>query len=366
MKDGQYLPFATLERMHGSIRQKMIQKFTQVYDRGWFILGEEVCRFEEEFAAECGVPYAVGTGNGLDALYLALRALGIGRGDEVIVPSNTFIATALAVSYTGADVVLADPDTDTYTMGAAGLEEAVTPRTKALIPVHLYGQMADMDAVMEFAEKHHLLVIEDCAQAHGASYKGKKAGTFGDAGCFSFYPGKNLGALGDGGMVVTEHTALAEKIRALGNYGSAEKYHHKYQGVNSRLDELQAAFLRVKLPYLEQYNEERRQIAYRYLTGIQNPKIRLPQVGKERTHVWHIFAVMCEERDRLREYLKEHGVNTACHYPAAIAAQEAYRGCGLKLTPFAAYSAECELSLPLYVGMTEEETAYAVSLINTF
>lgn len=366
MENRMQIPFASFEGMHMRIRQEMVQKFTEVYDRGWFILGDEVRQFEEEYASYLGVRYAVGIGNGLDALYLALRALGIGAGDEVIIPSNTFIATALAVSYTGAQIVLADPDPVTYTLGVSGLEEAVTTRTKAVIPVHLYGQMAEMDAVMEFARHHHLFVIEDCAQAHGASFQRKKAGTFGDVGCFSFYPGKNLGALGDGGMAVTDDKALAEKIRALGNYGSTEKYCHKYKGINSRLDELQAAFLRIKLRYLEQYNAERGRIAGRYLEGIHNQKIRLPQTGTDRTHVWHIFAVMCEQRDELRAYLEDNGIHTVCHYPIAIAAQEAYGEDSLKVTPFAEYSAGHELSLPLYVGMTEDETEYVIEKINEF
>lgn len=364
--DGKKIPFATVKRMHQSIRQEMTEKFLEVYDKGWFILGEEARLFEEEFAAANGARYAVGTGNGLDALYLALRALGIGAGDEVLVPSNTFIATALAVSYTGAVPVLVDPDPDTYTLGETGLAEAVTSRTKAVIPVHLYGQTAQMDAVMEFARRHHLFVVEDCAQAHGATYKGKKAGTFGDAGCFSFYPGKNLGALGDGGIVLTNNDRLAAKIRALGNYGSMEKYHHTCQGINSRLDELQAAFLRVKLRRLEQYHAERSAVAQTYLSQIHNEKLRLPKVGNDRTHVWHIFAVMCQERDRLRAYLKERGIETACHYPVAIAAQQAYAGCSLKLTDFAAYSAAHELSLPLYIGMTQQEADDVVQAVNAF
>ena len=360
------IPFSTVERMHQSIRREMTDKFLEVYDKGWFVSGEEVRLFEEEFAAANGARYAVGTGNGLDALYLAMRALGIGAGDEVLVPSNTFIATALAVSYTGAVPVLVDPDPDTYTMGEAGLAESVTSRTKAVVPVHLYGQTAQMDAVMEFARRHHLFVIEDCAQAHGALYKGKNAGTFGDAGCFSFYPGKNLGALGDGGIVITNDQSLAEKIRSLRNYGSTQKYEHTCQGINSRLDELQAAFLRIKLHRLEQYQDERNEIAQKYLTRIHNEKICLPKIGKERTHVWHIFAVMCKERDRLRAYLNELGIDTVCHYPIAIAAQQAYETCGLKLTDFAAYSAAHELSLPLYIGMTEEETDAVIRAVNAF
>lgn len=361
-----HIPFATLNRMHEALRTQMIEKFAQIYDQGWFIKGSELRQFEQEFAQWNGIRYAIGAATGLDALRLALRALGIGSGDDVIIPSNTFIATALAVSDTGANLILADPDPDTYTMNASNLEKVMTPQTKAVIPVHLYGQMAEMDAIMELAKAHGWYVIEDSAQAHGATYKGKKAGTFGDVGCFSFYPGKNLGALGDGGMVITNHAQLAEKIRALGDYGSTEKYHHIYKGINSRLDELQAGFLRIKLQYLETYNEQRRQLAGKYLRGIHNEKITLPKVGNDRTHIWHIFAVMCTHRDELQAYLKDQGIETMCHYPIAIANQQAYRKDQLMLTPFAAYSAAHELSLPLYIGMTDEEIHYVIEAVNTF
>lgn len=361
-----HIPFATFTRMHGALRTQMIEKFTEIYDQGWFIKGSEFAQFEQEFADWNGVHYAVGVATGLDALYLALQALEIGKGDEVIIPSNTFIATALAVSKTGANLILADPDPVTYTMNASNLQKVMTPKTKAVIPVHLYGQMAEMDAIMELAKAHGWYVIEDSAQAHGAAYKGKKAGTFGDVGCFSFYPGKNLGALGDGGMVITNHAQLAEKIRALGDYGSIEKYHHMYKGMNSRLDELQAGFLRIKLRCLKAYNQERGQIAAKYLKGIHNEKITLPKVGADRTHIWHIFAVMCSQRDELRAYLKERGIDTVCHYPVAIASQQAYTCDQLMLTPFASYSAEHELSLPLYIGMTDEEITYVIDMVNAF
>ncbi|MEG1932501.1 MAG: DegT/DnrJ/EryC1/StrS family aminotransferase, partial [Pygmaiobacter sp.] len=274
------VPFATFEKMHGDIREEMLAKFAQMYDAGWFIQGTEYDAFDKEFAAYCGTKHAIGMATGLDAIYLALKAMEIGAGDEVIVPSNTFIATALAVSYVGAKVILVDPDPVTYNMCGVGLEEAVTTRTKAIIPVHLYGQPAQMDDVMAFAKKHHLRVIEDCAQAHGATYKGQKVGTFGDVGCFSFYPGKNLGALGDGGAAVTNDDELAAKIRSLGCYGSAEKYHHIYKGTNSRLDEVQAGLLRIKLRHLDEYNAERNAAAQVYLAGIKNPKIRLPVIGE--------------------------------------------------------------------------------------
>ncbi|NLL91291.1 MAG: DegT/DnrJ/EryC1/StrS family aminotransferase [Ruminococcaceae bacterium] len=360
------VPFAKFDKMHGDIREEMILKFAEVYDKGWFIQGEECEAFEKEFAEWNDVAYCVGVATGLDALSLSLKALEIGIGDEVLVPSNTFIATALAVTAVGASVVLVDPDEVTYNMSGKGLEETLSPNTKAIIPVHLYGQAAEMDEIMDFAEKHNLYVVEDCAQAHGALYKGRKIGTFGDVGCFSFYPGKNLGALGDGGAVTTDNKELADIIRRLGNYGSTKKYHHKYLGTNSRLDEIQAGLLRVKLRHLQEYNIQRNEYAKRYLEGIKNPRIKLPAVGADRTHVWHIFAVMCEDRERLKQYLEDRGIGTVCHYPIAIADQECYEGYGLPRLPFAKYIAANELSLPMYVGMTDEDIEYVIDAVNKF
>lgn len=360
------IPFVSFEKMHSEIRGEMYQKFQEVYERNWFIQGEECELFEKEFARYHGAEECVGVGNGLDALFLSLKALEIGEGDEVILPGNTFIATALAVTYTGAKPVFVEPDMATYNMGGHGLEEACSERTRAVIPVHLYGQPADMDAVLEFAARHHLYVLEDCAQAHGAVYKGKYVGTFGNAGCFSFYPGKNLGALGDGGAVITNDRELARKVRALGNYGFKKKYECQYLGNNSRLDELQAAFLRIKLKYLERYNAYRNKVAKRYLGEIVNPRIMLPQTGADRTHVWHIFAILCEERDRLQEYLAGRGVQTVCHYPIPIYEQEAYRGLGLAELPLTKRISSQELSLPMYYGITDEEVGYVVRLLNEF
>ena len=360
------VPFATFDKMHGDIRAEIIQKFSEMYDAGWFIQGGECEAFEHEFADYCGAKYCVGMATGLDAIYLALKALNIGSGDEVIVPSNTFIATALAVSYVGARVILVDPDPTTYNIGGKGLEEALSDKTKAIIPVHLYGQPAQMDEVMAFARKHRLYVIEDCAQAHGATFKGQKVGTFGDIGCFSFYPGKNLGALGDGGAVITNNLELEQKIRSLGCYGSTVKYHHKYKGTNSRLDEVQAGWLRIKLRQLDKYNEERDAAAQKYLKGIQNPKITLPKVGQHCTHVWHIFPVMCETRDDFKAYLESKGIGTVCHYPIAIADQEAYAEDNLPKLPLATKIAASELSLPMFVGITEEQIQYVIHVINAY
>ena len=360
------IPFSTFDRMHDAIKAEMLEAFERIYNKGWFIQGEECAKFEEEFACWNHAGYCCGTATGLDAIYLSLKALGIGKGDEVIIPSNTFIATALAVSFTGAKVVLAEPSMNTYNLGDNTIESVITKDTKAIIPVHLYGQAADMDVVMDIAEKYGLYVIEDCAQAHGATFKGKKVGTFGDIGAFSFYPGKNLGALGDAGAVISNNKELIEKVRCLGNYGSTEKYHHKLKGTNSRLDELQAAFLRIKLRHLNEYNIERNIIAPKYLSGIKNPIIHLPQIGKNCTHIWHIFAIMCDERNALKDYLADLGIGTVIHYPIAIADQEAYADDHLQKLPNAAYIAKNELSLPLYIGMTDEEIQYVIKALNNF
>ena len=352
--------------MHKEIESEILEKFKEVYKKNWYIKGTEVFEFEKEFAKYCGRSYCVGTGNGLDAIYLALRALGIGAGDEVLVPSNTYIATALAVTYTGAKPILVEPDLNTYNMSLNGLEEAINEKTKAIIPVHLYGQAAEMDVVLKVAEKYGLCVVEDCAQAHGATYKGKKVGTFGNIGCFSFYPGKNLGALGDAGAVVTNDKNLVEKVRMLGNYGSIEKYKHKYLGNNSRLDELQAAFLRIKLKHLDSYNIARRRVAQRYLKEICNPQIILPIVGENRTHVWHIFAIRCEQRDRFKEYLEQEGIMTVCHYPIPIYQQEAYQNIITGEYPISQLISKQEISLPMYYGMTDEEINYVIKKVNDF
>ena len=360
------IPFSSMKKMHNEIRNEMIKKFENIYDKGWYIGGNECCKFEEEFARYIGTKYCVGVGNGLDALRLALLALNIKDGDEVIVPSNTYIATALSVSYTGARPVLVDPNIDTYNLSEKGLEESITKKTKAIIIVNLYGQSADIDEILEIAHKHKLYVIEDCAQSHNSLYKGKKTGTFGDIGCFSFYPGKNLGALGDGGAVVTDNKEIAEKIRALSNYGSYEKYKHIYKGVNSRLDELQAGFLRIKLKKLDKYTKERQKLANIYLEKINNPKIILPKVGKDRTHVWHIFPIRCKQRNQLQEYLAKNNIQTVIHYPISIAKQDAYKKDKLNDLPIAEIIAKEELSLPLYYGMTEEEINYVIDIINKY
>lgn len=272
------IPFVSFKPMEKELDSELRGAFERVYSASWYIEGKEDAEFEKMFAEFCDTKYCIGVGNGLDALMLALKAFGIGEGDEVIVPSNTYIATALAVTYVGARPVFVEPKIETFNIDPDRIEAAITDKTKAIMPVHLYGQACEMDSIMDIARKHDLKVIEDCAQAHGATYKGQRVGSFGDAAGFSFYPGKNLGALGDAGAVVTNNKELADKIRALGNYGSDYKYHHIYKGNNSRLDELQAAFLAAKLPHMDKINAERRRIADRYLSEINNDKIILPAV----------------------------------------------------------------------------------------
>ena len=361
--------FATFLPMHNEIRQELDSAYNRVLDKSYFIQGDECRKFEEEFAEYCGVKYCVGVATGLDALFLILKAMNIGNGDEVIVPSNTYIATALAVSYTGAKPVFVEPEIETFNINPSRIEEKITSNTKAIIAVHLQGRTANMEAINVIAKKHNLKVIEDAAQAHGAKYKGKKAGSLGDAAGFSFYPGKNLGALGDGGCVTTNNKELADKIRALGNYGSDYKYHHIYKGVNSRLDEIQAAFLRVKLPNLDRWNEERRATAKKYFEGIKNPLIKLPlKSTDEFEHIYHVFVIRCDKRDELEKYLNDNGIGTVKHYPIPMHEQECYKDLGIKHgeLPIAEEISRTVLSIPMYYGMTDEEINYVIETINKF
>lgn len=362
------VPFVTFLPMEKELNDQLRDAFDRVLNRSWYIGGVEDENFEKAFAEYCGSSYCVGVGNGLDALMLALKALGIGEGDEVIVPSNTYIATALAVTYVGAKPVFVEPKIETFNIDPARIEAAITEKTKAIMPVHLYGQACDMDPIMDIAVKYGLKVVEDCAQAHGATYKGRKIGTFGDCAGFSFYPGKNLGALGDAGAAVTNNKELADMIRALGNYGSDYKYHHIYKGNNSRLDEMQAAFLSAKLPLLEKMNEDRRRTADRYLSGMNNPKVILPKVEKDMVPVWHIFGVRCAEREALEEHLNKKGIGTNKHYPIPMHLQECYKDLGFKEGdyPIAEEISRTELSLPMYYGMTDEEIDYVINAVNEF
>lgn len=363
------VPFATFLPMHNEIRQELDSAYNRVLDKSYFIQGDECRKFEEEFAEYCGVKYCVGVATGLDALFLILKAMNIGNGDEVIVPSNTYIATALAVSYTGAKPIFVEPEIETFNINPSRIEEKITSNTKAIIAVHLQGRTADMEAINVIAKKHNLKVIEDAAQAHGAKYKGKKAGSLSDAAGFSFYPGKNLGALGDGGCITTNNKKLADKVRALGNYGSDYKYHHIYKGVNSRLDEIQAAFLRVKLPNLDRWNEDRRATAKKYFEGIKNPLIKLPlKSTDEFEHIYHVFVIRCDKRDELEKYLNENGIGTVKHYPIPMHEQECYKDLEIKHgeLPIAEEISITVLSIPMYYGMTEDEINYVIETINKF
>lgn len=362
------IPFVSFRPMEQELNIELREAFERVLNNSWYIDGIEDKDFEDAFAAYCGASYCIGVGNGLDALMLILKSMGIGEGDEVIVPSNTYIATALAVTYVGAKPVFVEPDINTFNIEPSLIEDAITQNTKAIIPVHLYGQSCDMDEIKSIAENYNLMIIEDCAQAHGATYKGQKVGTFGFASGFSFYPGKNLGALGDGGAVVTNNIELADKVRALGNYGSDYKYHHIYKGNNSRLDEVQAAFLSVKLRHLERMNVERRRIADMYLKGINNSRIILPIVNSDCVPVWHVFGIRCEERDDLEEYLNGKGIGTNKHYPIPIHLQECYKDLGVKKgeLPIAEEISRTELSIPMYYGMKDDEVQYVIDIINEF
>lgn len=362
------IPFVSFKPLEKKLDTELRAAFERVYTRSWYIEGEEDEAFEKAFAEYCDRKYCVGTGNGLDALFLALKALGIKDGDEVIVPSNTYIATALAVTYVGATPVFVEPDIRTFNIDATLIESAITEKTRAIMPVHLYGQTCDMDPIMEIAHKYNLYVVEDCAQAHGAKYKGKAIGSFGDVAGFSFYPGKNLGALGDAGATVTNNKEIADKVRALGNYGSDYKYHHIYQGNNSRLDELQAAFLTAKLSCLDEVNNERRNIARKYLEGIKNPEIILPFVPDYATPVWHIFGIRCSRRAELEKFLNDAHIGTNKHYPIPMHLQDCYKNLGFKAGdyPIAEEISATELSIPMYYGMSEEEIQYVIDKINEF
>lgn len=360
------IEFAKFDKMHEEIKEELIEEVESVIASNYFIQGKKLAEFEENFAKYCGVKYCVGVGNGLDGITLSLKAIGVKEGDEVIIPSHTFIATALSVSNLGAIPIFVEPNEKDYTIDYIKIEEKINDKTKAIIVVQLYGQCADMDNIMKIAKRHNLKVIEDAAQAHGALYKGKKAGSLGDIAEFSFYPGKNLGAFGDGGCIVTNDKKLAETVRKLSNYGSSKKYVHELKGVNSRLDEIQAAVLNVKLKYLDKWNDERNRIAKLYLEGINNPLITLPEVAEYNHHVWHLFVIRVQNRDKFLKYMEEKKIKTLIHYPTAIHQQEAYKEyCKLDL-PLAVEFARTVISLPMYYGLTEEEVRYIIDAINSY
>lgn len=363
------IPFLDMKSPYLEIKDELDEAYHRVMESGWYILGEEVTAFEQEFAAYCGAKYCIGLGNGLEALHLILRAYGIGQGDEVIVPSNTYIATWLAVSYVGATPVPVEPDIRTYNLDPQQVESAITSRTRAILPVHLYGLAADMDPLMSLADKYSLRVIEDAAQAQGARYKGRMSGNLGHAAGFSFYPGKNLGAFGDAGAVVTNDESLAEQIRILHNYGSKVKYYNDVKGYNSRLDEMQAAFLRVKLNHLNEWNERRSAIASIYLSSLSNSKnLTLPHVPDWASPIWHIFAVRHSKRDDLQKYLKSRNVDTLIHYPVPPHLSSAYADLGVSkgAFPIAEEIASTELSMPMGPHMDLETVEYIVNLIKEF
>jgi dTDP-4-amino-4,6-dideoxygalactose transaminase len=351
------IPFVDLAAQYRTIASEINDATSKVIQETDFILGKEVSLFEEEFAAFCESKYAVAVDSGTSALELALRAYDIGRGDEVITAANSFIASALAISHAGATPVLVDVDPCTYTIDVVAIEQAITPRTKAILPVHLYGHPAHMDPIRQLADKHGLVVIEDACQAHGARYKGRRAGSLGHAAAFSFYPGKNLGAYGDGGMVVTNDRNIAKRLEMLRNYGQKEKYHHLFRGYNRRLDTLQAAILRVKLKYLEKWNAARRWNAETYHKLLEGSGILTPVEASGVESVWHLYVIRTEQRDLLREHLVSHGVNASIHYPIPIHLQPAYNDLGYRQGAFPVTEACAQqiLSLPMYAELTPNQ-----------
>lgn len=362
------IPFLNLKSPYDELRFELDVAYQRVMESGWYILGTEVENFEQEFAAFCGVNHCIGVGNGLDALHLILRAYNVGLGDEVIVPANTYIATWLAVSYTGATPVPVEPFGHTYNIDPSRIEAVITSHTKAIIAVHLYGQPADMQPIMALAQRYNLKVIEDAAQAHGSIYKGLRAGALGNAAGFSFYPGKNLGALGDAGAITTNDGILADKIRVLRNYGSKIKYYNDNKGFNSRLDELQAAFLRVKLKYLDEWNARRSHIAQIYLTSLENTGIILPIIFEGAKPVWHLFVIRSKERNELQAYLKSKGIETLIHYPVPPNLQKAYKELDLPSGsyPITEVIHEEILSLPIGPHLSDSDAMFVSEQIKYF
>lgn len=371
------IPFLDLKGINAQYRKELIQVATSVIDSGWYIQGTQVKAFEEEFADYCGTKHSIGVANGLDALILIIRAykeLGkLKEGDEVIVPANTYIASILAITENRLKPILVEPNEQTYNLNPNLIEQAITPNTKAILAVHLYGQLADMPAINAIAKKHNLLVLEDSAQSHGAQIDGKKAGNWGDASGFSFYPGKNLGALGDAGAVTTNDDQLAQTIRALGNYGSHKKYENLYQGVNSRLDELQAAMLRVKLKFLEGETMRRREIAAAYIDGIKSPKIRLPKIERlvatveqAYSHSWHLFVIRTQYREGLQQHLGKQEIQTLIHYPISPHKQGAYQAWSNQIYPITEAIHDQVLSLPISPVMSVEQVEVVIKAVNSF
>ena len=360
------IKFLDLHKINERYRDKLDSRIKEIFDSGWYLQGKQNEEFSKHFAEFCGTKYALGVANGLDALNLIIKAYGFGPGDEIIVPANTYIATILAISENGCTPVLIEPDINTYNINPRLIEEKITPRTKAIMVVHLYGQAVQMQEIRNLAKKYNLKVIEDAAQAHGAEYQGHRTGNLGDAAGFSFYPGKNLGAMGDAGAVTTNDEALYNKIKAIANYGSDRKYHHIYKGTNSRLDELQAGILDVKLQYLDDDNNKRREIAKYYREHIKNPLITLPQTNDEKSHVWHVFVIRVKERERFQQYLTDNGIQTVIHYPTAPHKQEAYKEYSALSLPITEQIHREVISLPISPVMTSEEVETVVRIVNEF
>lgn len=356
-----------LDRGFFMYQNEFEEKALEVLRSGWYVLGKEVQNFETEFAKFVGSRYCVGLASGLDALWIAFRVLGIGKGDEVIVQGNTYIASVMGITMNGATPVFVEPD-EYNNIDAAKIEEKITERTKAVLVVHLYGQASNMEPIVALTRKYNLKLVEDCAQSHGACFNNQMTGTFGDIGCFSFYPSKNLGAFGDAGAITTNDEKLAEDVRVFRNYGSEKRYHNKVVGANSRLDELQAGLLRVRLGHLNELAQEKREICERYLKELKNDKIELPKTRPGATHIWHQFVIHCKERDRLMQYLDEHGIGTIIHYPIPPHLSEAYQYLGMHKgdLPITEKYADEVLSIPLYNGMTREEQDYVIDTINQF
>lgn len=360
------IKFLDLYKINERFRSEIDSRIKQVLDSGWYLLGNQDKEFEKNFAEYCGVKHCIGCANGLDALNLIIRAYGFGAGDEIIVPANTYIASILAISENGCTPVLVEPDINTYNINPDLIEEKITDKTKAIMVVHLYGQAVQMDKIWALAKKYDLKIIEDSAQAHGAYYKDKRVGNLGDASGFSFYPGKNLGCLGDGGAVTTNDDELALKLRAIANYGSHKKYCNLYKGVNSRLDEIQAAILDVKLPQLDKDNARRREIAKYYRENIKNQKITLPKAYDEKAHVWHVFVVRSDDRDALQKHLEDNGIQTNIHYPTAPHKQECYSEYASLSLPVTEKIHQEVMSLPISPVMTDEEVKKVVEVVNEF
>lgn len=362
------IPFFDLKRQYGEIRVEVDEAVACVLESGWFILGQEVAAFEEEFAVYCGLSHGIGVGSGTEALHLTLLGCGVGPGDEIITVPHTAVATVAAIELAGARPVFVDIDPASYTIAPDQLESRITARTRAIVPVHLYGQAADLDPILEIAQRHGLTVVEDCAQAHGAEYKSRRVGAFGRVACFSFYPTKNLGAYGDGGMVVTDDAALAQKVRLLRLYGWEKRYVSSVRGLNSRLDELQAAILRVKLRHFDEWNKARRARAQLYDELLAGSGVAAPTEMDYGRHVYHLYVVRCPHRDELKDHLAEHRVGTAIHYPVPIHLQEAYRDLGYRWGDFPVTEACADevLSLPMYPELREDEVREIVRLVKDY